>query len=113
MSMTIVLSGPKTVEQQARTALASAGYTVHPAGRDHGLPATPTGKKIRQAASFLTVDGDDIDHIAESVASLGYVLRMHHDTPETPEPSAEDRIAATLADMRREIAELKAQVSKG
>jgi hypothetical protein len=108
--LTIILSGPKTVEQQARTALASAGYSVHPTSHDHGLPSTPTGKKVRQAVSFLTVEAEDVDAVAATVAPLSYVLRMHHDTPEPPVPSAEERIAATLAGMQREITELKAQV---
>jgi hypothetical protein len=110
VTYTIVLSGPKTAESQARTALASAGYTPHPTSHDHGLPSTVTGKKVRQAVSFLSVSADDVDGPPAAVASLGYVLRLHHEESPPPEPSVESQLAATLADMQREIAELKAKV---
>ena len=103
MSLTIVLSGPKTAESQARTALAAAGYNMHATSHDHGLPDTATGKKIRQAVSFITVDGEDVDGPPAAVASLGYVLRMHHDTPEPSGPTVEERLVQELAEMRARI----------
>ncbi len=111
MSLTIILSGPKTAESQARTMLASAGYTVHPQGHDYGLPET-TGKKPRQAVSFLTVEADNIDAVAATVRPLRYMLRLHHHTPSPVEPSAEEKLLATLADMQREIAEIKAKIGE-
>lgn len=111
MTYAITLSGPKVAEQQARTALAAAGYAPHPNGHDHGLPATVTGKKVRQAVAWITVETDDVNGPPAAVGSLGYVLRMHHETQPEPEPSAESQLAATLADMQREIAELKAKVA--
>jgi len=108
--LTIILSGPKSSEQQARTALASAGHAVQATAHDHGLAETVTGKKIRQAVAFLTVEGEDIDAVAATVQPLGYALRMHHKTPEPQPPSVEAQLASTIADMQREIAELKAKV---
>jgi hypothetical protein len=111
MTLTIVLSGPKAAEQQARTALAAAGFTVEPGGHDHGLPERASGKKVRQAVSFLTVRAEDVDAVASCAASLKYVLRLHHETPEEPEPSLEHRLIEELAALRAEVNELKARAA--
>lgn len=105
MSLTIVVSGPKSSEPQVRTALASQGFEVQPTVDDHGFPP-----EAGQLVAFVTVlaDEDHLDAVAACAQTLGYRLRLHHETPPEPEP---DPIAATLADMRREIDELKARVA--
>lgn len=109
MSLTIVLSGPKTAESQARTALASAGFCVHGRARDYGLPDHAHGHK-RQTVAFISCEGDDLDRAVKVAKTLGYALRLHHGTVPEPEPSPMETIAATLAEMQREIAALKAKV---
>jgi hypothetical protein len=113
MNLTIVVSGPKSSEPQARTALASGGFTVLPTVDDHGLHAHASGEEPPQPAAFVTVTADEeqLDAVAERAATLGYVLRLHHETPPEPEPSAELQLAATLADMRREIDELRTRLA--
>lgn len=107
MRLTIVVSGPKSSEPQVRTALASAGFEVQKTVHDHGFPPS----KRKQPVAFVTVtaEEDQLDAVVACASTLGYRLRLHHETPPEPEPSAEMRIAATLADMRREIDELKAR----
>jgi hypothetical protein len=111
VSLTIVLSGPKSAEQQARTALASAGYRVDPKSHDHGLPEHPIeGRKVRQAVAFLTVQGEDINAVADAVASLKYVLRQHYHTPEPVEPDPMERLLREVTSLRSEVDELKVRV---
>lgn len=112
-SLTIVLSGPKSSEPQARTALASQGFEVQRTVDNHGLPDAPTGEPPAQPVAFITVTAEDeqLDAVASCAQTLGYQLRMHHDTPPPHEPSEAEQLAATLADMRREIDELKARVA--
>jgi vacuolar-type H+-ATPase subunit I/STV1 len=111
-TLLIVLSGPKSSEQQARTALAASGYTVQNTDHNHGLPDHPQGKKVRQATSFVTVEADEgqLDAVAAAASSLGFHLRMHHTKPEPAPVSAEQELAHTLAEMRAEIAELREKV---
>ncbi len=99
----IVVSGPKSSEPQVRTALASQGYTVLKTVHDHRFPPDESG----QPEAFVTVlaDEDQLDAVAACAQTLGYRLRLHHDTPEAMQ------LASTLADMRREIDELKARVA--
>lgn len=108
MSLTIVISGPRSSEPQARTALASQGYVVQKTVHDHGFPSDPDGNP--EAFVTCITDEDQLDAVAACAQTLGYRLRLHHETPPTPEPSPEMLLAATLADMRREINELKARV---
>lgn len=105
--ITVVVSGPRSSEPQVRTALASQGFTVEKTVHDHGFPPE------EQPVAFVTVlaDEDQLDAVAACAATLGYRLRLHHDTPEPPPSSAAMQLAATLADMRREIDELKARVA--
>jgi hypothetical protein len=113
MSLMIVTSGPKSAEPQLRTALASRGFQVQPTVAAHGLPDHPQGKKAKQPVAFVTVltEDDQLDKVEGCAETLGYVLRLHHETPGAPEPSAEMELASTLADMRREIDELKARAA--
>lgn len=107
VTYTIVLSGPKAAEPQARTALASAGFPAAPTVHDHGLHA----EDDQQAITFLTCAADDIDGPSSAIASLGYRLRQHYETPPDPEPSPLEQIAATMAEMQAQIAELKKTIS--
>lgn len=79
--LTIVLSGPKSTASQARTALAGSGFQPDASDHDHGLPATVTGAKVRQAQAFVTVQGDDVNAAHSAVSPLGWVLRAHWETP--------------------------------
>jgi hypothetical protein len=114
MSLTIVVSGPKSSEPQVRTALASAGFQVQQTVHDHGLPEVLTeearlaGEKPAQPQAFVTVltDEDQLDAVTARAQTLGYVLRLHHETPPEPTP---DPLTATLADMQRQIDELRAK----
>lgn len=107
--LTIVLSGPKSAEPQARTALAAAGFAVDASGHDHGLPDHPVeGKKLRQVVSFLTVEADDVDAVASSAKSVKYVVRMHHERIEPAPASTEQYLLQELAALRAEVAELRA-----
>lgn len=108
MSLTIILSGPKSSASQARNALVASGLDVQGTEHDHGLPATASGKTLRQAQAFITVHGDDINAAADAAASLGWVLRMHFETPELAPPSTEQLLVARLDDMERQIAEMRA-----
>jgi hypothetical protein len=69
-----------------------------------------------QAESFLTVTGDHPDAAVDAVRSLGYVLRMHFETPEPQPPvGIEQHQANELATQAAELvsmrAELKARVA--
>lgn len=108
MSLTVVVSGPKSSEPQVRTALASQGFTIQKTVHDHGFPPDESGQPV----AFVTciADDDQLDAVVACAQTLGYRLRLHHDTPEPPPPSTAMQLAATLADMQREISELKARV---
>jgi hypothetical protein len=115
---TIVLSGPKSSEPQVRTALASQGFEVQRTVDNHGLSDVLTeearlaGEQALQPVAFVTVTADDdqLDAVAACAQTLGYVLRLHHETPPPPTP---DPIAATFADMQRQIDELRAGIGGG
>lgn len=110
MSLLVVLSGPKANEQQARTALASAGFVLRSDQHNHGLPDRKdgkAGKRTRQAVSFIGVEGDDPTEAREAVKGLGYELRLHREIGPPPEPS----LADLLARMQAEIDELKGRVA--
>lgn len=111
MSLTIVLSGPKVSTSQACTALVAAGINVQATERDHGLPPCADGEDIREAQSFITAEGDDIDRAHQVVSSLGWGLRMHYPTPEPVPPSAEAVLAQELAELKAEVAALKARMA--
>ena len=113
MSLTVVLSGPKASLTQARNALAASGHAVQDTAHHHGLPQTVTGEDIREAQAFITVHGDDINAPAETVRSLGWVLRMHHETPGPVPPSPEQQLANRLAALEAELAELKGGMTRG
>lgn len=64
---------------------------------------------------FVTVSVADADELNRAVAAVekhGWVLRVHYEEPPAPEPSPEQQIAATLDEMRAEIAALKARLPK-
>lgn len=112
MSLTIILSGPKFCENQARNALAARGYQAAPPSPfNHGLPDMATGDDPVQPQSFVTVYGDDVDAANAAVVSLGWGLRMHYDTPPDAEPSIDLQVASAVADLQRQIDELRAVVN--
>ena len=101
MTLTILVSGPKATVAQARNVLGVAGFRVLDTDRDHGYPATVTGKKIREAQAFVTVEGDDVDRAHEVVTPLHWRLRAHWETPPIPEPSLESKFAALQAQVEK------------
>ncbi|HEY1690055.1 MAG TPA: hypothetical protein VGF95_14465 [Solirubrobacteraceae bacterium] len=107
MKLIVVLSGPKTTAQQAKTALAAAGLTVTDATHSHGLAGrkSETGKRGRQAVAFLTVesDGDDPTPARDAVVGLGWQLRSHR----VKGPPLKPSLGVTLARMQAEIDALK------
>ena len=109
MSWHVTVSGPKSSIAQARTALAQFELL---GDDDRGLAELPSKGKARpQPQAFLTVRAEDVDQVVAKVAGLGWVLRAHHPEP-LPLPKArEDTLAATLLEMQREIALLKAKVN--
>jgi hypothetical protein len=112
VNLTIVLSGPKSSEPQVRTALASGGFTVLSTIDDHGLHPHASGEEPPQPVAFVTVtaEHEQLDAVAERAATLGYALRLHHETSLEREPSGGMQLAATLADLRREIEQLRARL---
>ena len=113
MSLTIVLSGPKVAEQQVRNALTAAGFGVQAHDHDYGLPPIHVEKKrAREAHSFVTVEGNDVDKATETVGSLGWRLRMHHETPEPKPPSTEQLLLAKLAELELKVADLTTMVAQ-
>ena len=110
--LTIYLSGPKAAESQARTALGSRGFKVLDTVRDHGLPPFATeGEATSEPQSFIQCEGDDINAANDAVSPLGWRLRMHHNPPQVLPPDPDQETAATLAEMRRELDELKAKAA--
>ena len=103
MSLTMLLSGPKSSVPQARNALAASGFQSPETGHDHGMP-------VEAGEGFLHVLGDDLDAAVEVVQPLGFRLRLHHATPPAAKPSAEQLIAEELARLRAEIDDLKGRV---
>jgi hypothetical protein len=106
--MIVVLSGPKAAETQARNALVSAGHKIASTKHDHGLTPTVTGKKVKQAVAFLTVeDTADMDAVTASVKSLKYVLRQHYEPKPPSAPSAQDELLAEIRSLRTDVETLK------
>jgi hypothetical protein len=119
--MTIVLSGPRSSETQARNALVAAGHDVQESVHDHGLPEDPIdsehrpkGYKVpRQAVAFLTVHGEDVDAVVDSVQGLHYRLRMHHPIPEPAPPDPTVELTRRMDAMQAEINSLRAERGAG
>lgn len=138
MTLTIVLSGPKSSRSQARAALSGAGFEPLPTDHDHGLaPSTKTewsgdrytdtvkghhakgdivpggeivAVRVRQPQAFVTVEGDDVNRAHAAVEPLGWQLRAHHETP-PPEPTPEpSALEARFAAMQAEIDALKGRI---
>ena len=103
MSLTIILSGPKSSMPQARTALSGVG-AVQPGEHDHGLSPLASGEDTREPQGFITLLGGDVDRALAVAQTLGWSLRMHHETPEIPAPNSLD---VKLARMQAQIDELK------
>ncbi len=122
MHYTIVLSGPARTLADAEVALDLANVPVLPAdhhahmGLANTLPPLASGKKPRAKHAFLTVQHADINVPTDLVEPHGWVLRAYYPTPEpltTMSDPDENRtvkdLAATVAEMQREIAALKRQ----
>jgi hypothetical protein len=114
------LSGPERTRANVEVALEDARIPQLPDDH-HGmmdwnrkLPQLPSGEEPKEPHGFVTVHVADAEGLNKAVSACephSWVLRVHYPEPDRPEPSPEQRIAATLADMQREIAELKARVA--
>lgn len=115
--LTIVLSGPRSSETQARNALVAAGHNVLDTVHDHGLPEDPIDpehrpkgyKTPRQAVAFITVHSEDLDGVVESVRGLHYQLRMHHPVLEPPPPDPTVELVRRMDAMQAELDAFKAE----
>ena len=86
-----------------------------PFASEEAEKAAKKSKRLGGEQGFATVHLADADELNKAVAACephGWVLRVHYPEPPAPEPSPEMKIAATLADMQREIAALKARLPK-
>lgn len=113
-TLTACLSGPERTRAQAAVALEDARIPILPS--DHYAVMGWHGRLVADSPSgeaFLSVlvrDAEQLNEAARVVESAEWRLRVHYYTPEKPQPSAEQRIAATLDEMRAEIERLKALV---
>lgn len=67
--LTITLSGPEAAEQEARVALAGAGFTV--------LDYYHHNLGVEVGTAFVSVRGEDINLANDCVGPFGWRLRMH------------------------------------
>lgn len=105
---TIALSGPASTLTQAGVALENARIPVYP--DDHYAPMDWRAKFSGEpeGTAWLTVEHADVNVPAQAVADAGWVLRVHYPTPEAPKPDPMQALAATVEEMKAEIAALKA-----
>lgn len=101
----IAISGPADTLPLAEDALRDARIPVYPA--DHWAPMPWTAKFPDDTDEWLTVEHEDVDHVSRVVESAGWRLRVHYEVPEKPKPSAEQQLAATVAEMQARIAALE------
>lgn len=106
MSWTITISGPRDDLARVELALEDAGVPILP--EDHHEHSWGAKVPVEDGEMVLTVDHPSVADVARLAESVGWRLRTHHPALGAPQP---DPLAATLADMRREIAELKARVA--
>ncbi len=110
----VVLSGPASNRAKAEVALEQAGIPLLPADHyaqmdwERKLTPLASGEKPKTAQAFITVAHPDINAPVAAVEKHGYVLRVHHEMAPEPQPSVEQVLTATLAEMRAEIDALKA-----
>jgi hypothetical protein len=128
MSLIACLSGPERTRANVDVALEDARIP-HLPDDHHGtmdwtskLPpyASEEAEKIAKKdkrhgpQGFVIVHLADADELNAAVAAVephGWALRVHYPEPPKPEPSPEQQIAATLAEMRAEIDALKARAA--
>lgn len=120
MSLTACFSGPERLRAKAELALEDVERVgllpsehwaqMNWAGR---LTATRSGDDPKEPHGFtalIAADMDALNAAVKAVARHKWVLRTHHETPPKPEPSPEQSLAATVAEMQAEIAALKARL---
>lgn len=69
---------------------------------------------LTEPHGFAAIHAANAEQLNAAVAACEpheWVLRVHYPEPDKPEPSPEMKLAATIADMQREIAALKARVA--
>lgn len=84
-----------------------------PSDRSPRLAVTPDGSKPRKPHGFLTVGCADVDALntaKRAVEKHGWTLRLHHEMPPKPKPSATSLLLADMAQMRAQIAALEARL---
>ena len=71
--LTILLTGPKSSQPQARTALAGGGFELNSKPHDYGL-------ELEKGTGVISVEGSDIDAAHDCVSPLGWRLTLHHES---------------------------------
>lgn len=112
MPLTCCLSGPERTRAQAELALETARIPIVPDGH-YSLMGWETKLQLDDKHALLNIqvrDAEQLNQAVTVVEKAKWVLRVHHDTLPEPEPTAEQTLAATVEEMRAEIAALKAKV---
>ena len=104
----VALSGPESSRAQAEVALESAGIPLLPS--DHHAMMNWRSKFPDDTDAWLTCVADDVNAPTRAVESAGWRLRVHYPMPDKPKPDPMTVLAATVEEMRAEIATLKARV---
>lgn len=112
-----VLSGPERTRAKAEVALEDAHIPLLPADHhahmstDRTLSPLASGEEPSEEHSFLTVATRNVDAAVRAVEPAEWVLRVHRELGDPPQPSPEQILTATIDEMRAEIEALKARVS--
>lgn len=112
-SITAVFSGSKRTHKIAELVLQESGYEpLHPDHEDaHALMDLamkfPAEKKTTE---WITVTTENVNLPHALVAEHGWKLRMHYPTPDRPEPTPEQKLEATIAEMQSRLAQLEGKV---
>lgn len=105
----ITIGGPARTRAKAEVALECARVELLPPGH-HGAIDWSRRLPQERGRELLTVLHGDVDEVANAVRDARWTLVAHHPLPPEPEPTPEQRLHATIAEMRAEIAALKARI---
>lgn len=123
MSIIAALSGPERTRQNVEIELEDARIPVLPDDH-HGmmdwmsklpLKRSDDDPDLTEPHGFTTVhvkDGEELNHTIGLCEPHEWVLRVHYPEPDKPEPSPEQRIAATLDEMQNRIVELEGRLAR-
>lgn len=107
---TIVLAGPARSRAKIEVALEAKNIAVLPV--EHYAVMDWHAKYPDSDEDWITAQADHPDDVAPLVktAKAKWRLHAHYPTPDEPQPSAEQQLAATITEMQQEIAALKARI---